>query len=114
MTHTGRQPNVQLEIDAMHSMLALAEGGLGYTILSYGSVSELVTAKRLRIWRIVDPTITRSLVITTTSQRPTTKPVRALTRIFQELIASHVRDGRWSPPLDSAQGVHPLPRRPVG
>jgi LysR family nitrogen assimilation transcriptional regulator len=109
MTHTGRQPNVQLEIDAMHSMLALAEGGLGYTILSYSSVRELVTAKRLRIWRIVDPTITRTLVITTTSQRPTTKPVRDLTRIFQELIASHVRDGRWSPPVEPGQTGLPTP-----
>ena len=114
MTHTGRQPNVQLEIDAMYSMLALAEGGLGYTILSYASVKELVGSKRLRIWRIVDPTITRSLVITTTSQRPTTKPVRALTRIFQDLIASHVRDGRWSPPLESTPGLQPLPRHQVG
>jgi LysR family nitrogen assimilation transcriptional regulator len=87
----------------------LAEGGLGYTILSYSSVRELVTAKRLRIWRIVDPTITRTLVITTTSQRPTTKPVRDLTRIFQELIASHVRDGRWSPPVEPGQTGLPTP-----
>jgi len=107
-------PNVQLEIDAMHSMLALAEGGLGYTFLSYSSVRDLVIAKRVRIWRIVNPTITRSLVITTTNQRPSTKPVRALTRIFQELIESHVRDGRWAPPQEStssASSTRPSPRR---
>lgn len=102
MARTGLTPNVQLEIDAMHSMIALAEGGLGYTILSYSSVRDLVLSKRVRIWRIVDPMITRSLVITTTNQRPSTKPVRALTRIFQELIESHVRDGRWAPPSDGA------------
>lgn len=114
MSHAGRKPNVQLEIDAMHSMLALAEAGLGYTVLSYASVRELVLAKRLRIWRIVDPAIKRSLVITTTTQRPSTKPVRALTRIFQELIAAHVRDGRWSPPASmTAAGPSPrlIPRR---
>lgn len=102
----GGAANVQLEIDAMHSMLALAESGLGYTILSHSSVRDLVVAKRLRIWRIVDPTITRSLVITTTTQRPSTKPVRALTRMFKELIESHVRDGLWAASPESA-GARP-------
>lgn len=97
--------NVQTEIDAMHSMLALAESGMVYTILSYSSVRELVLAKRLRIWRIVDPTITRSLVITSTTQRPSTKPARALMRMFKEKIESHVRDGRWAPPADMASAL---------
>jgi len=98
MDHNGLTANVQMEIDAMHSMIALAESGLGYTVLSYSSVRDLVIAKRVRIWRIVEPVITRSLVITTTNQRHSTKPARDLTRIFQELINSHVRDGRWAPP----------------
>ena len=101
MDHNGLRANVQMEIDAMHSMIALAESGLGYTVLSYSSVRDLVIAKRVRIWRIVEPVITRSLVITTTNQRPSTKPGRDLTRIFQELINSHVRDGRWAPPSES-------------
>ena len=101
MDHNGLTANVQMEIDAMHSMIALAESGLGYTVLSYSSVRDLVIAKRVRIWRIVEPVITRSLVITTTNQRPSTKPGRDLTRIFQELINSHVRDGRWAPPSES-------------
>ena len=101
MDHNGLRANVQMEIDAMHSMIALAESGLGYTVLSYSSVRDLVIAKRVRIWRIIDPVITRSLVITTTNQRPSTKPARDLTRIFQELIKSQVRDGRWAPPSES-------------
>jgi LysR family nitrogen assimilation transcriptional regulator len=106
MSRSGLKPNVQMEIDAMHSMIALAESGLGYTVLSYSSVRDLVIAKRVRIWRIVDPVITRSLVITTTTQRPSTKPVRDLTRIFQELIKSHVRDGRWAPPAAADSSSH--------
>ena len=97
MARSGMQPNVLAEMDAMHSMLALAEGCLGYTVLSYSSVRERVLAKRLRIWRIVDPPISRSLLLATTTQRPSTRPARALTRVFKELIAAHVRDGRWSP-----------------
>lgn len=102
MARTGAAPNVQLEIDAMHTALALCESGQGYMVLSYSSVRDLVVSKRLRIWRIVDPTITRSLVITNTTQRPSTKPVRALTRMFKELIESHMRDGLWAAPTDHA------------
>ncbi|MEO5736765.1 MAG: LysR substrate-binding domain-containing protein [Variovorax sp.] len=94
----GGVANVQMEIDALHSMMALAENGVGYSVMSYSAVRELIHAQRLRIWRIVDPTITRSLVIATATQRPSTKPARALTRLFKEKIESHVRDGRWAPP----------------
>ncbi len=96
---------VQMEVDAMHSMFALAESGVGYTVLSYSSVRDLVQAGRLRIWRIVEPTITRSLVITNTTQRPSTKPSRALTRMLKEKIEAHVREGRWTPPAEMIAGA---------
>ena len=109
----GAAALVQTEIDAMHSMLALAESGMGYTILSYSSVRELVLAKRLRIWRIVDPTITRTLVITTTTQRPSTKPARALMRMFKEKVESYVREGRWLPPPDMVPPPTVVASRPL-
>ena len=94
----SRQANVQMEIDALHSMVALAEGGVGYTVLSYSAVRDLALAARVRVWRIVDPVITRSLVLATATQRPSTKPARALTRLFKEKVGAHVRDGLWAPP----------------
>lgn len=109
----GAAALVQTEIDAMHSMLGLAESGMGYTILSYSSVRELVLAKRLRIWRIVDPTITRTLVITTTTQRPSTKPARALLRMFKEKVESYVREGRWLPPPDMVPPPTGVASRPL-
>jgi LysR family nitrogen assimilation transcriptional regulator len=84
----GLQANVQLEIDAMHTMLSLAEKGLGYTVLSASSVLDLVRAKRVRIWRLTEPAITRSLVIATSSQRPSTKPARALMKMFRQRVES--------------------------
>ena len=92
----GLSANVQLEIDAMHTMLSLAEKGLGYTILSASSVLDLLRAKRVRIWRLAEPTITRSLVIATGTQRPSTKPVRALTKIFRQKIESLLHEGSWT------------------
>lgn len=103
LSSVGSAPaNVQMEIDALHSMVALAEDGVGYTVLSYSAVRDRVLAGRLRIWRIVDPIVTRSLVIATATQRPSTKPARALTRLFKEKVEAGVRDGLWAPPPDIA------------
>lgn len=107
VARAGGTPHVQMEIDAMHSMLALAETGVGYTVLSYSSVRERVLAGRLRVWRLVEPTITRSLVVAATSQRPSTRPARALMRMFKERIDAHVRAGLWAPPPEMAAEAVP-------
>ena len=101
MAKLGLSPNVQVEIDAMHTMLSLAEKGLGYTILSASSVLDLVRAKRVRIWRLAEPTITRSLVIATGMQRPSTKPVRALAKMFRDRMESLFHEGRWTASVES-------------
>lgn len=92
----GLKANVQLEIDAMHTMVSLAEKGFGYTVQPASAVVELLRAKRVRMWRMVEPTITRSLVIATATQRPSTKPVRALATIFRRKIEALVDEGRWT------------------
>lgn len=108
MARSGCGPaNVQMEIDAMHSMVALARSGLGYTVLSYSSVRDMALSRKLRIWRIVEPTITRQLVIANGTQRPSTRPSRALTRMFKEKIEAHVRDGLWAPPAELAFAAAP-------
>lgn len=101
MAKLGLSANVQLEIDAMHTMLRVAENGFGFTILSASSVLDLLRTKRVRIWRMVDPTITRSLVIATATQRPSTKPVRALKTIFRQQIESLMREGRLTASVES-------------
>src|SRR3546814_2381758 len=82
---------------AMHSMLRLVESGLGYAVLSYSCVAEQIAQRRMRIWRIVQPTITRTLVIATSTQRPSTHAVRALSTLLRRQIQDLVEQGRWAP-----------------
>jgi LysR family nitrogen assimilation transcriptional regulator len=91
----GVTPNVQVEIDAMPSTLSLVENGIGYTILSRSCVHHLLEAGRIRRWSIVQPTMTRSLVVATSRQRPVTKAARALTGFVRKQIDQLVADGRW-------------------
>jgi LysR family nitrogen assimilation transcriptional regulator len=93
----GITPNVQVEIDAMPSTLSLVESGIGYTILSYSSVHHLLEAGRIRKWRIVQPAMTRSLVVATSTQRPVTKAARALVGFVRKQVDTLVAEGRWSP-----------------
>jgi LysR family nitrogen assimilation transcriptional regulator len=93
----GVTPNVQVEIDAMPSTLSLVESGIGYTILSYSSVHHLIEAQRIRKWPIVQPVMTRSLVVATSTQRPVTKAARALVGFVRKQVDELVAQGRWMP-----------------
>lgn len=97
LASAGVTPNVQVEIDAMPSTLSLVESGIGYTILSYSSAHALIEAGRIRIWRIVEPTMTRSLVVATSTQRPVTRAARALVGFVRRQVDALVAEGRWGP-----------------
>jgi LysR family nitrogen assimilation transcriptional regulator len=97
LSSIGVAPNVQVEIDAMPSTLSLVESGIGYTILSYSSAHHLIEAGRIRKWSIVQPTMTRSLVVATSTQRPMTKAARALVGFVRKQVNVLVAEGRWAP-----------------
>ena len=81
----------------MPSTLSLVESGIGYTILSYSSVHHLIEAGRIRKWSIVEPAMTRSLVVATSTQRPVTKAARALVGFVRKQVDALVAEGRWAP-----------------
>jgi LysR family nitrogen assimilation transcriptional regulator len=93
----GVEANVRIEIDAMHSTLKLVEQGVAYTVLSYSCVHDLVQSGRIRCWRLVEPTMTRTLVVASSSQRPSTKASRALAGIVRDEAQAMVSQGHWSP-----------------
>jgi LysR family nitrogen assimilation transcriptional regulator len=89
-------PRIELEVDAMPSTLSLVERGMGYTLLSYGPARHLVEAGRMRSWSIVDPVLTRQLILATSSQRPTTAATRALAQMVRQQIKDLVGRGLWA------------------
>lgn len=102
MERLGVEANVRIEIDAMHSTLRLVELGVAYTVLSYSCVHELALSGRIRVWRLVEPTMTRSLVVASSSQRPSTKVSRALAGIVRDAAHTMVNQGLWSPRWDAS------------
>ncbi len=97
LAKAGVAPNVQVEIDAMPSTLGLVERGVGYTILSYSCVHNLIETGRIRKWSIVAPKMTRSLVVATSTQRPVTQAARALIGFVRKQVDVLVSEGQWNP-----------------
>jgi LysR family nitrogen assimilation transcriptional regulator len=97
LSKAGASPTVQLEINAMPSTLSLVEAGVGYTILSYSCVHAQVTSGKIRCWRIVQPTMTRSLVVATSTKHPVTREARLLMRMIRKQIDRLVDEGCWAP-----------------
>lgn len=93
----GISPRVELEVEAMPSTLGLVEKGVGYTILSYSTAHHRVQEGRMRAWRIVEPALTRQLILATSSQRPTTPATRALVTMVGKEVRSLTQQGIWLP-----------------
>lgn len=93
----GIEPKIDLEVEAMPSTLRLVESGIGYTILSYSSVHHLVTEGRISYWPIRNPSIERELLLATSSQRPTTTAIRAVTAHIRDEVKTLRKQGVWEP-----------------
>jgi LysR family nitrogen assimilation transcriptional regulator len=82
---------------------------VGYTIHSYSLVHDLVEEGRVKCWPIIEPRLTRELILSTSSQRPTTTATRALTGIVRHQVRELVQQGLWR--HSQARPKAPKPRR---
>ncbi len=105
--HLGIAPDIRIEMDAMNSTLRLVAQGVAYTVLSYSCAHDLVSTGQIRCWRLVEPTITRSLVVASSTQRPSTRPARALAGLVREEAQAMVDQGLWSPHAQGPAGTRP-------
>lgn len=91
------QLTVEYEIDSFQACLGLVAEGLGYTVLPYAGVYHQARAGDLVAIPIVEPRMTRHLVLATSTQRPMTGTTRALARTVTHLVRDLVHDGVWMP-----------------
>lgn len=94
----GLTLNVIVEIDSLTTILDLVESGVGYTYLPFMAVRAFVQAGRMKVWRIEDPHLSRTLILTTSTSRPMTTATRALATFVRGTVSALVKEGAWSPP----------------
>lgn len=97
LAEVGIKPNVQFEIDSLHTCLDLVRSGAGYAILTNGSVHRQACAGELVVVPIVEPQMTGAFVLATSTQRPLTATSRALAKTVAQVVRELVSEGVWLP-----------------
>jgi LysR family transcriptional regulator, nitrogen assimilation regulatory protein len=60
----------------------------GYTVLTETAATQRIGEGRIRSWAIVDPVMTRQLMLATSTQRPMSVATRLVTRLIRDQAAS--------------------------
>lgn len=87
--------NVVAEIESLSSVKRATEAGIGNTILPLGSVAEEVTQGRLRTTEIHTPRMSRRVVCTINTTRPTSVAAAAVVQLVHEVTHQMVASGAW-------------------
>jgi len=77
--------DVAVEVDSLTAMKEIVAGGSGYTILTRQAVLAELQLKRVQTTLIVEPTLTRTLVLATSVQRPLTPASRTVAGLIRKL-----------------------------
>ena len=91
----GQVLNTIFDVDSYNNIKALVQEGMGYSILPENAISVELATGKLRNWKIVDPSIRRSVHLAHASGRPLTNAVAAVLSLARELLQDHALTGRW-------------------
>lgn len=91
----GISLSIAIEIDSLVIMKdVVADGGL-YTVLPMQAVYQEIQSGRLQATRVVEPSLSRIVVLGTSTQRPLTMATREVVRLIRELATEFVKSGQW-------------------
>ncbi len=90
----GERLNIKQQVDGLLMIKALVREGLGYTVLTYGSVYREVEAGTMTATKIV-PEIAWDLCIAHSHEQRTARPVRAVMDIIRNEVHRLIDEGKW-------------------
>ena len=79
---------VDIEVDSLTAMKEIVAGGAAYTILTQQAVQAELELKRVQVARIVEPVMTRTLMLATSAQRPLTLASRTVVNLLRSSAAA--------------------------
>lgn len=91
----GIQLSVAMEADSLTILKDLASRGLGSTILPLPPVHRDVEEMRLSAAPIVEPALSRRLVLATPTDRPISNATRRFSEVISEEVSGMVETGIW-------------------
>jgi len=86
--------NVVMELDSIATMKELVHSSQRYTVLPLCAVQREVSSGLLRASRIVEPSITRSVLLASSTQRPISRASVEVARVVRELVKELIQSGQ--------------------
>ena len=84
-----------IEVDSYRAQISLMEEGIGYTLLPASAIRAELAAKRLEMAVLVNPTISRELVLGSPVATPPTIATTAVSTVIMSEIEQMSRQGYW-------------------
>lgn len=91
----GISIRLALEVSAWPLLTDTARRGLGYSILPFAAVHDMVNRGEVVALPIVSPELARKLVLITPADRPASVATRKLADMIRQQVSLHVRQGAW-------------------
>jgi DNA-binding transcriptional LysR family regulator len=91
--------NVVMEATSLTVQMAMVREGAGYAVMPHAALADEALAVRVSSSEIVSPRLERTIVLTTTTQRPSTLATREVQRLVRQVVEVLVRQpgGLWRP-----------------
>lgn len=103
---------VVVEADTFTAIRQLIDGGYGYSILPFPAVQLEVKQGLYQVSRLVNPPVTRQLVVTTCGDRIPAAPLASLVRLIKSVVIEAVEPrGPPAPGLKAKSVVPDHPRQ---
>jgi LysR family nitrogen assimilation transcriptional regulator len=102
--------NVKAEIDSLGAILTLVRHHAGATVLPKGAVAGL---DGIAMRAIVDPTLARTLLLATSSQRPVSQTTRTVINELKGVVRRLIETAEWAG-AERITGRVDLPPPPIG
>ena len=98
---------VRFEVDSLSTIIDIVAEGKAYSILTPSAIQKEISQGRLRIARIVDPEITRLVVLAANPKDDRSPAVSAVRKLIPKVVRRLVDGGQWPATIpDPTQTSH--------
>lgn len=103
----GCTVDVRFEVDSLSTIISIVMEGKAYSILTPSAVQKEITQGLVRAVRIVDPVITRLVVLAVNPRDERSVPVSAVRKLIPKVVDKLIDGGRWpATHPDASQAAH--------
>jgi len=90
------KPEIKIEIDSNEPMLELVLSGEGFSILPFSAIAGKSRFSQLAAVKIIDPTISRGILLIASINRPFPAVCREATFQIRSIMQEHAESAKWN------------------